>query len=1358
MDDKAEKRIALWKRKLLDLTAGSSLLNFSVEGAGQKAICIAREGAEEVYKKMCAQEACDPVAGADETLRKAWANIRRSWQDYAAQCGANALFLTFGAVEWTEDGKEKYLAPVVMMPAALWKRHRDYLVRYDKGAIYVNEALTEMLGTRFDLSVEELRQAIALDVEFPRYAEIYQALSRIVACEKRITLLDMACVGFFKYGQYALWNDLDKHFDVLTASPIVRGILDGMIGEEVLTGEGETSAQTVPSVVEADASAQTVPSPDEADASAQTVPSPDEGEASARTVLSPIEADAFQLGAAEAAMRGRSFVLHGPPGTGKSQTIALILANRMCMGKSVLFAAEKAPALQVVYDRLRKIGLDRFCLFLPAIQKKSSDKEAVLNELKAVLELSEPQDDPQTEETQRELLDVGREIERQIALLHGPRLCGFSAYELIEGNLRYEEKYPDALVELSEPFVETLGSEQIGRYEDSLRKLCESGALSEPPSVHPLRDWGPYQYVPQMQNKIRPLLEAYRDALDELAACCGTLNVPGAAAGSAPGLCRSQLTQYMAYLRTVEMVSRVPEAFLAAEDPAGEMREWLRAQKYQDALSGVARIFTPNGMQMNGAQLYEQFRKLLTKAGAPANIKKQLFLRNIQAGLKLQPPDEAALLKILKALAEFQKLPPVKNRHPEIPASYRERAAAVLQLLEKNPAWKEAVLSEARTRSHEEWENRLSKLQDACNKVTEACAALDAVQGISPPLWDKTEQSNIEARERANRWLRGLDYLREWGEYQKARRECQKLGLAPFVELYEKGKYPDELTEVFRKNIFAALVKRLYAKHEDIQKFAGYRFETLLARYEALSARIREESVLVLRNRMIRNIRAVLADKEYQTEIVVLRRAIESGGKRMTLRMIFSQIPRLLRALKPCIIVSPLSAAQYFDPDRITFDTLIFDEASQIQTWKAIGLVGRSRQVIVAGDPNQMPPTNFFSVPVSDEDVLPWEDDQESILKDCLAAGMPGYYLRWHYRSRHESLITFSNKKYYESKMLTCPSADDRDAKVRLIPVNGVYERGKGERNRIEAARVVEWLKERVTGNDNRSYGIITFNKNQRDLIEDLIEDARETCKEFDEKLRANPAGEELFVRNLESVQGDERDVILFSVGYGPDEEGKITMNFGPLQNAGGWRRLNVAVTRARDEMIFFSSLRAKDMRISETTARAVADLKELLAYAEKNSGLADGQEEFADPGPADGQEKFPPPGSVDGQEESEAPGSPDAPDGICVDAFCGRIASVIRAQGYEYDLNVGASNLRVDIAVRDRNNPRRYLLGILLHRRQFYENDSLYDREIGQLRMLRQRGWDLLRIWPLDWQEDHHREEQRIIKKLKEKEEQKNA
>lgn len=402
-----------------------------------------------------------------------------------------------------------------------------------------------------------------------------------------------------------------------------------------------------------------------------------------------------------------------------------------------------------------------------------------------------------------------------------------------------------------------------------------------------------------------------------------------------------------------------------------------------------------------------------------------------------------------------------------------------------------------------------------------------------------------------------------------------------------------------------------------------------------------------------------------------------------------------------------MSVAQFLDLDQPPFDLVIFDEASQMPTSEAVGAIARGKSLVVVGDPKQMPPTSFFQMQQTDESQAE-NDDMESILDDCITLSMASRYLSWHYRSRHESLIAFSNNQYYDGKLYTFPSVDNRTSKVSFIPVDGVYDYGRTRSNRAEAEaisrKVVSILQDYIKhpSHPRRSIGIVAFSKVQQGLTEDILTEMLAKNPEMEQL--AYDAEEPIFIKNLENVQGDERDIILFSVGYGPDKRGKVSMNFGPLNNQGGERRLNVAVSRARYEMIVFSTLQPEMIDLRRTQAAGVVGLKRFLEYA-KTGRLALQAEALET-----------------GNEETAH------------DAVTQKVARMLQDRGYQVDLYVGRSAFKVDIAVRNPHDEGSYLCGILCDNPKYYVTKTVRDREICRPEVLRHLGWKLLRLWSVDW------------------------
>ncbi|MDE6586594.1 MAG: DNA2/NAM7 family helicase, partial [Clostridia bacterium] len=415
-----------------------------------------------------------------------------------------------------------------------------------------------------------------------------------------------------------------------------------------------------------------------------------------------------------------------------------------------------------------------------------------------------------------------------------------------------------------------------------------------------------------------------------------------------------------------------------------------------------------------------------------------------------------------------------------------------------------------------------------------------------------------------------IDMLPAWSMYKATAKKLSAGGLSFMTDAMESGKISGkQMLSSFRKNVYRNFIQTNIPADESLAAFSANVMDETAAGY----SRLLDEFNALTREKIRRDLIARLPSQETEgplaLEVMAFQRQTRGNLRGLNLRNLLADIPELMKVVAPCMLMSPGSVSQYLAPDPDLFDIVIFDEASQIPTCEAVPSLARAKSAIIVGDPKQLPPTSFF-MGAGQDDEHPEAEDLESVLEDCLALGIPEKHLIWHYRSKHESLIAFSNITYYSSRLCTFPSPDALDSKVKLRYIeNGVYERGLSKCNKEEAEALVSEVVKRLKDPKLRqsSIGVVTFSTPQQAFVEKLLNKA---IVKYGLEEAAYEREEPLFVKNLENVQGDERDVILFSVCYGPDKVGKITLNFGPLNQLGGWRRLNVAVSRAREEMVVF--------------------------------------------------------------------------------------------------------------------------------------------------------------------------------------------
>lgn len=584
------------------------------------------------------------------------------------------------------------------------------------------------------------------------------------------------------------------------------------------------------------------------------------------------------------------------------------------------------------------------------------------------------------------------------------------------------------------------------------------------------------------------------------------------------------------------------------------------------------------------------------------------------------------------------------------------------------------------------------------NIVTSYLACRKLQRKLGADLGASLSGSALEAvREKVGRWLGSLGDLRRYAIYNDRKAALLSKGLAFVAAEYESGKLDaGQIEACFHKSVLRSIAEHMMSERRDLSLFCGDMFEARIERYRnsesSFMATVREQ----LKARMSSIMPDLEAEAVDNPEVAVLLKALRNNARGISLRMLFDRIPTLLPRICPCMLMSPLSVSQYLQPDEGQFDLVIFDEASQMQTCEAVASIARGKALVVVGDPKQLPPTTFFETVSFDEDNAD-KEDQESILDECLAMSLPSNHLRWHYRSRHESLIAFSNANYYENRLLTFPSNDDITSRVSFIKVDGEYDRGRSRRNIIEAQAVADEVCRRLESADGRSMGVIAFSVAQQHAIEECLE-AR-FRKDRNLERRSQEGDEPLFVKSLENVQGDERDVILFSVGYGKDKRGRVSTNFGPVNQAGGWRRLNVAFSRSRHEMLVFSSIEPDEIHTDFKTARGVCDFKAFLEYA--RNGVSALPERKGD--------------------EMRA------------DLHARSIAESLRREGYTVNEAVGTSDFRVDVGVVDPDDPGRYLYGIICDGPYYASAEAARDREVTRMDLLKGLGWDIRRNWILD-------------------------
>jgi very-short-patch-repair endonuclease len=583
---------------------------------------------------------------------------------------------------------------------------------------------------------------------------------------------------------------------------------------------------------------------------------------------------------------------------------------------------------------------------------------------------------------------------------------------------------------------------------------------------------------------------------------------------------------------------------------------------------------------------------------------------------------------------------------------------------------------------------------------------------------------------RIEKCLDNLTALEEWIDYRTSREKCKNVGLEDFLQKIEQGKLESNLIlPTFLKRFYRLWLDTILPDYPAVATFRKRSQETTIKEFGKLDL----FQIKIAQKRVQERLVSKLPDVNRLTsavdEVAILRRELSKQRKIMPLRKLFRAIPHLLLTLKPCFMMSPLSVSLFLEDLNYAFDVVIFDEASQVCTEDAIGAIMRGTQVVIAGDSKQLPPTSFFSTTTSDndfdtddfaEDEYDDTDAYESILDEAVTV-LPQSSLRWHYRSRHEHLIAFSNTKIYKNSLITFPSPIEhvKDNGVEYIYVpDGVYDRSGKRINVIEAKRVADIVFEQIEKYPQRSLGVVTFSEAQQQAIEGAIRQRR-LMNQHLENYFNEEKDDAFFVKNLENVQGDERDTIIISIGYAKDQNGVMYMNFGPLIKSGGYRRLNVAITRAKYNVKLVGSIQPTDIRVENTSSEGVKMLRSYI--------------EFAKAGP-----------SIFGKEiivsetiNNESP-------------FEEAVYNFIVGKGYKVATQVGCSGYRIDMAISHPTLDGRFVLGIECDGATYHSARTARERDRLRQTVLEDIGWKIYRIWSTDWIKDPISEGQKLIDAIK--------
>lgn len=1356
-------RVQLWKNELLDLSMRNSLLNFKPlqsgiavfppEGAlgaiedhlvdggevlllpgGVSGILAERAPHEivaaaptqmraEVSDQWKRQRALycftngklDVVSRAKDLRRKA----RRIEQDTAV----NTLYLTIGSVSHlgnvggtvakkspsqvqaevgdgsatagSSDSSSMYTAPLFLVPVRLTiKRGNVPAIELDpNGSTTINYCLLEYLRVKEQLDLKwfksDMRDAAGLDIE-----EGLKRLREEIGDANKATRLivnDDLGIGLLQFEKVRLWKDLDEHWASFAENPVVHHLINsaGLRFEDPANPEAGGAPEFTDT-----------------------------------TLWNPMPADSAQTRAIVRALAGHSFILEGPPGTGKSQTITNLLAAALTAKKKVLFVAEKPAALSVVVERLTAVGLDPFCLNM---HNKGAKPEEIKLQLRDAMDLEPVAPMDRWANHEREFAAVANALETYRGRLHGMAPAGWSYFDAYLELLNLG----DGPLARAGRAVAALPTEEVSAVQVVLANLHMYSA-AQPTKAHAwhLQDGLQFDQVDRnslteaigvtaealgrvehMTPTWRAVLGAAR-TLSELNAASQAINL-----ASKGGISRNSDWEEIARARWSETVGSAFGELRAAKDllhqSAAQVPEHLLIRDLSNVLPAVRTAAASFVLGRKG--------RLRTALGDLVDIAPfgSLSASTVNALATVDRAGQqyrAAVMQLQNVTGVAGLMPPT-GMQPS--ASDRlEQDVQVLGAIARQAAdgvaWAVAFCTGLRTAEPRELEGEATAaLVTSIERIFVLLNATEKSVSLwlaERPILEATEASVPEWQRSASRNF--LD-LQRYLELVQHLRPLNRTEFEEFRIQLLTGEVADhEALHAFQRALFNAILE-VIGDEQQFDVFDQFahdrrirRFTTLLDERRELLRKVIPATLHSHRTFNAKSGGGTVA--ALRSELTAKRRGARS------VRDLLDKYPEIISELSPCFLMSPDSVAKFLAPGRIKFDLVVFDEASQIPVADAVGAMGRGSAIVIVGDSRQMPPSNTFSAKAGTRDAEFEGDDLESplesILDEAVEARIGREMLEWHYRSRDESLIAFSNKKFYESRLASFPAplSHRPDVGIRYFRVNGQFAHGAKGTNPIEAAAMAKEVQRRVHDPELSKFtmGIVTLSKDQMEEVEKALSDLND--KEVTDLLEHEDPERQLLVLNLESVQGRERDVIMLGSSYSKQNlpepqrsKSNMPLNFGPLTQRGGERRLNVAVTRARREMLVFSSFDPEDM--GHAKSESLIRLREYLTDARAASE----------------------------QEEESQP--------VADDGYLSSVAEQLEARGLLVRRQLGLSKFKIDLAVTTRERKGQWLLGVLLDNKPWNQRQLVLDRDALPVTFLeRNMEWPAIaRVWLPAWRRD---------------------
>lgn len=1232
---------------------------------------------------------------------------------FVQEQGVDLLYLATGFLKWFEDtnsSKPRY-APLVLIPVEIYRGDAGdaFKIRYTDAELGSNLTLAAKLKMEFGIILPEF---IESDEGYDLKDYFDQVELAISAESKWSVDKDKVALSFFSFGKFQMYQDLSDEAwpedQKPSENPVIRKLFSE--GFESDANKLDSSPMDVNRVEE---------------------------------IQLILDSDSSQTEAVLAAKSGVNLVIQGPPGTGKSQTITNIISQALADNKKVLFVAEKMAALDVVKRRLDNCHIGDAVLEL---HSHKANKKAVLSSLESTLLQHAPVVPERSEDIDR-LVSLRNKLDDYCAAVNEPIAdTGVSYQKALGFATKYEVKLQAAELDLDKlPKVitdltlwnSTLFNNAVGK----LQELADYLQAHQAPSLNlygttQLSEFSPANFK-EAQKYVLELTSLQNDFIEQVKSLALQLSFSSVIV---------TLNDAKNALGSLRLLAGKPQINGLNVD----------ASTWQEKGDGIVQFATQGiELQNSKAQLNSQFLEQalefdwVATRGVLANTGKKWW-RILSSDYRKAKTTFAGMRRSELAGSASEWVDEIDNvlNYKSQQTQFTDLAQDLITVIGEhykndNTDWQSMFeplqwVYQARkglaednldtgiekylngedagieTSDIQALDLTLEKLTNLANKV---CSLLDL---HSDTFLDRIENLGLAASTSDNTLQIDNDFQKMY-ELTRFNRLSAQLAEYQMGEWGEVAGYWESesslLLDGFKWRFFNSLVNDYYEYSPEVRYFDRVEHENMIEQFTTIDSQLFNFTQESLVKQLFDN----LPNPTARGEVETLRREFNKKRRQMPIRRLLNKSGRAIQQLKPIFMMSPMSIATYLDPGVLDFDLVVFDEASQVKVADALGAILRGKQVIVVGDTKQMPPTNFFGKQFVADDEEADESltaDMESILGMFLASGTPERMLKWHYRSRHESLIAVSNQEFYDNKLMIFPSSGiNPHAKGLSFKhlSNTTYDRGGSRSNHGEATAVAEAVMKHARETPDQTLGVVAFSTAQRDTILLEVERLRKLNPDLEFFFGEHAEGEDFFVKNLENVQGDERDTIYISIGYGKTTEGRLPMSFGPLNGEGGERRLNVLISRARMCMNVFCNFKANEMPTTAESPFGVRALKNFLQYAEKKQ-------------------------LVRSEETGKEPDSP----------FEEEVISAIRGLGYEVQPQVGCAGFYIDIAVRDQAKQGRYMLAVECDGATYHSSKSARDRDRIRQSVLEGLGWRFHRIWSTDWFRNRHVETSRLHDALK--------